>query len=504
MAKRFYRVFLLIGTGTIAISTLSCKLDVPIREMAQAKTFITRAVEVRSEKYAPTELKSAKDLLLECHSEIIKEDLNKAKSLAEKSSAESAKAIEKSLPVLSADTYSEAKKIFDEADLLYASKYSTESFTSAETLLKDAAALNEKKEFWDSYLKSSEGMKFAEKAKTDSLPHVARVKEEIDAANTSADDLKAKGGDSYASAEITVAKAKLAAAKEKAEASNLKDAVPLLEEAKTSLTGAREITLRSTSGAKLAEANSLLDQSKKSPLSSSYIEDISKADTLLVDAKKHHEGKNYTESIEKSGQAISMLSSLAQVMSGRETELRTEAETKLENAKQMLDERKKIGSAQFAENLNKAAVHVNTGTKLFEEKDYPGTIREADSAVALLSGFGLIQKGTDITAKQVKYGEEPGTYVVKYNPRDRDCLWKISQRTYGNPRLWPLIYVANKDKIRDPDLIFPGQVLAIPVIPKRPQHTHEDKIQDNVDAKKEDAPKEVQPKDGGGVPQSAQ
>ncbi len=36
---------------------------------------------------------------------------------------------------------------------------------------------------------------------------------------------------------------------------------------------------------------------------------------------------------------------------------------------------------------------------------------------------------------------------------------------YKDARLWPLIYVANKDHIKDPDLIFPGQKLVIPAIP---------------------------------------
>jgi len=36
--------------------------------------------------------------------------------------------------------------------------------------------------------------------------------------------------------------------------------------------------------------------------------------------------------------------------------------------------------------------------------------------------------------------------------------WEI----YGDYRKWPLIYEANRDKIRDPDLIFPNQQLSIP------------------------------------------
>jgi nucleoid-associated protein YgaU len=40
-----------------------------------------------------------------------------------------------------------------------------------------------------------------------------------------------------------------------------------------------------------------------------------------------------------------------------------------------------------------------------------------------------------------------------------DSLWGISAMSeiYGNPYQWPLIYKANRDKIKDADLIYPGQ-----------------------------------------------
>ena len=45
-----------------------------------------------------------------------------------------------------------------------------------------------------------------------------------------------------------------------------------------------------------------------------------------------------------------------------------------------------------------------------------------------------------------------------------ESLWKISQypEVYGTGTKWPTIYRANRDKIRDPDLIFPNQVFTIP------------------------------------------
>ena len=45
-----------------------------------------------------------------------------------------------------------------------------------------------------------------------------------------------------------------------------------------------------------------------------------------------------------------------------------------------------------------------------------------------------------------------------------ECLWKIAEyeKIYQDPFQWPLIYNANKDQIKDPDLIFPDQNFAIP------------------------------------------
>ena len=50
------------------------------------------------------------------------------------------------------------------------------------------------------------------------------------------------------------------------------------------------------------------------------------------------------------------------------------------------------------------------------------------------------------------------TYVVK---RD-DSLWRIARAEYGDANKWPLIYRANQDKIRNPNLIRPGLVLQLP------------------------------------------
>lgn len=51
------------------------------------------------------------------------------------------------------------------------------------------------------------------------------------------------------------------------------------------------------------------------------------------------------------------------------------------------------------------------------------------------------------------------TYKVKKG----DCLWTIAKKFYGNGSLYKKIYNANKSKIKNPNLIYPGQVFTIPV-----------------------------------------
>lgn len=51
-----------------------------------------------------------------------------------------------------------------------------------------------------------------------------------------------------------------------------------------------------------------------------------------------------------------------------------------------------------------------------------------------------------------------------YRVKKGDNLWRISsyQNIYNDPSQWPKIYQANRDKIKDPDLIYIGQRLFIP------------------------------------------
>ncbi len=49
-----------------------------------------------------------------------------------------------------------------------------------------------------------------------------------------------------------------------------------------------------------------------------------------------------------------------------------------------------------------------------------------------------------------------------------ESLWRIARDAYGEGLRYTVIYEANRGQIRDPDLIYPGQVFALPSAPSAP------------------------------------
>ncbi|MDR3199859.1 MAG: hypothetical protein LBT68_00240 [Spirochaetales bacterium] len=96
----------------------------------------------------------------------------------------------------------------------------------------------------------------------------------------------------------------------------------------------------------------------------------------------------------------------------------------------------------------------------FTAKDYAKSLTDARQVLELLKEF-------DAIAGVGSPGQKIAQYVVKLNPGQRDCLWRIAgfDFVYGDSSKWRFIYDANKSTFRQPNnpaLIVPGQVLKIP------------------------------------------
>jgi nucleoid-associated protein YgaU len=73
--------------------------------------------------------------------------------------------------------------------------------------------------------------------------------------------------------------------------------------------------------------------------------------------------------------------------------------------------------------------------------------------------FSNIQSGSSSSAPSTENtANGDRTYVVTKG----DSLSAIAKREYGDVKEWRRIYDANRDIIKDPDLIYPGQTLRLP------------------------------------------
>jgi nucleoid-associated protein YgaU len=69
--------------------------------------------------------------------------------------------------------------------------------------------------------------------------------------------------------------------------------------------------------------------------------------------------------------------------------------------------------------------------------------------------------------------EEP--QEINYSVVKGDHLWKIAgmKQHYGNSFAWPVIYQANRDQIKNPDLIYPKQTFKIPKLTEEEKSKYE-------------------------------
>ena len=74
-------------------------------------------------------------------------------------------------------------------------------------------------------------------------------------------------------------------------------------------------------------------------------------------------------------------------------------------------------------------------------------------------GSVLARVETPFSRQAVRVAQATEDFVIV---QPGNSLWRIARRSYGEGVRYSVIYQANKEQIRDPDLIYPGQVFEIP------------------------------------------
>lgn len=81
------------------------------------------------------------------------------------------------------------------------------------------------------------------------------------------------------------------------------------------------------------------------------------------------------------------------------------------------------------------------------EQAFAAPTTEAASGPASASGAGI--KAASM---------QPHSVTI----REGETLWAVARETYGDPLLYIRVFQANREQIRNPDLIYPGQVFTLP------------------------------------------
>ena len=85
---------------------------------------------------------------------------------------------------------------------------------------------------------------------------------------------------------------------------------------------------------------------------------------------------------------------------------------------------------------------------------------QAAVPLAAQAGSGSQQTASATGSADTASAAAPGKGRIVVQPGN--SLWKLARESYGEGVRYTVIYEANKDQISNPDLIYPGQVFAVP------------------------------------------
>jgi len=116
-------------------------------------------------------------------------------------------------------------------------------------------------------------------------------------------------------------------------------------------------------------------------------------------------------------------------------------------------------------------------------KEGPKADRQKDLDALKMNKISALPEFFDKVHNQMQRSLDSWVEEVKetmYTVVRGDHLWGIARKSehYGNGFAWPMIYKANRDKIKNPDLIYPKQVFSIPKLTEEEKAKY-DKVRKN-------------------------
>jgi nucleoid-associated protein YgaU len=425
--------FSIIALLSALVLMTACFEKLPVKELSLAKNAISEAEAVKAPYYAKDEYNQAKDLLVAAHDNVKNEEYDKAQQNAIEAQKKAREAYDKAIPLLAKDTLDIATKSVEAADNVYASVLAKDDFAKANEMLQEANKNYENKNYLATYKAALDADMYAKNARNVALSQKETLADSIKEVNIIIAQAESYNANQYAPEKLKLAKEQSQVARSAYDAEELKKGFSAIEVARLNADEAYFASLKATAAKKIDEAQGAIVAAKATEQAKQSPNDIKAAEELLANAKTLFNDAKYKESIVASGEAITIANSVSA---------------------------KKVAVAP-----------------VIEGEATPEGKKEVQSETQKEALQKTVEEETEYTM-----------YKVKYNPERRDCLWRIAVKFYNDGFKWKLIYEANKDLVKNPNLIKPGWVLKIPKTATKLTQSKKEDVNEQTAIKEDEAP----------------
>ena len=357
-----------------------------------------------------------------------------------------------------------AKKAIGEAKSVKADQYASDELSAAEAKLFEAHNLAVDEKMGDAKKKAEEAKLLAENAYETAVPLLAA--DTIRVAEKSLNKAEIAGAEILAKDEYRQAENKLG------EAHSLFDGQEFYDS-----------YVAAATADEMADNSGNLAIGRKVELENAILEVRATLDEARIYGAEEKDPETYNLAVESLGDAEASYNDLKLKQGFSEVEiaklnadqvymiaLSSTAKERVAESSTILERAGESAGAEIAVDELEAASEANENARMFlVEGKYREAISSADESIRLATIVMNTEKSEVRVAKKADKPDRVDAnnywiYTVQYREKisEKDCLWFIADDFYKNPRKWPKIYEANKDLIKNPDLIQPGWELKVP------------------------------------------
>ncbi len=372
-------------------------------QVNQIKSQIEQAKQLQAAETQTENITNAENMITSAETKIGNNELKSAFIDMQKSQ----QYLNAALPQIAAQSIRNAQTAIASAQQVLADRFSPDNLSQAQSAVNEARNLNGQRNFINAATRAQEAEQLALSAREESLAQRSTMQSRITELREALEQHRLQNGNEYAPNELNTMQQSLNTAEQSLNNEDLRNAITNIERAEQALQIADQRATRYLVRRRIETAQqSFAVLRSDTSVTENYPEEVRAIANTINQATTQYNQNNLDAAGENADQALTMINDLQAEYDRQQAELASQQEVE-------------------------------------DTEDDDSAITPVDEDAESADGF-------------------PQEYTVVLNRNDRDCLWKIAKRFYNQARLWPLIYSANRDKINDPDLIFPGQKFEIP------------------------------------------